>query len=174
MKKAICAIFCFAVVFCVFPVTAFAGDFSDRAIVVFQELKKLNEESAAAFMSGDTNFQKEKGQLLADRKNEYSGILKKLPGEYCADPQIDLLREFMKTLIGTTDEYPTYVFAELYTCDPDRVTKEILLLEPEDKRKIYDDLEWGFKNIKYKVESRPDYKELKDKLGDLKSTVRGK
>jgi len=172
MKKTICTIFCFTVVFYIFTVTTFANDFSNRAISVFQELKKLDEESRAAFMSGDSNFQKEKGPLLAAKKDEFTSILKSLPREYCADPQMDLLREFIKALVGTTDEYPTYVFAELYACDPDRVTKEILSLTPEDQRKICDDLDWGFKNITYKVESLPNYKELKEKLNNLKSMIR--
>jgi hypothetical protein len=172
MKKTICAIFCFTVVFYIFPVTTFANDFSNRAISVFQELRKLDEESRAAFMSGDRNFQKEKGQLLAAKKDEFTSILKSLPKEYCADPQMDLLREFIKTLISTTDEYPTYVFAELYACDPDTVTKEILSLTPEDQNKIVENLNWGFKNITYKIESLPNYKELKEKLNNLKSMIR--
>lgn len=156
----------------ILPVTTFANDFSNRAISVFQELRKLDEESRAAFMSGDRNFQKEKGQLLADKKEEFTGILKSLPKEYCADPQMDLLREFIKTLIGTNDEYPTYVFAELYSCDPDRVIKEILSITLEDQKKIVENLDWGFKNITYKVESLPNYKELKEKLNNLKIMIR--
>jgi hypothetical protein len=84
------------------------------------------------------------------------------------------LREFIKTLIGTTDEYPTYVFAELYACDPDRVIKEILSLSSEDQKKICENLDWGFKNITYKIESLPNYNELKEKLNNLKSIVRKK
>ncbi len=174
MKKTICTIFCLTVLFYILPVISFANDFSANAISVFQRLSKLDEESRAAFMSGDTNFSKEKGPLLAATKDEYSKILKSLPGEYCADPQEDLLKEFIKTLFGTSDEYPTYVFAELYACDPDTVIKEILALQAENKIKIFDDLDWGFKNIKYKVESLPNYKELKEKLKNLKKTIRGK
>ena len=172
MKKMICTLFCFAVVFYIFPVTAFANDFSNRAISAFQEYSTLNNESRAAFLSGDRASLKEKGKLLDNLKdNEISDILKSLPGEYCAEPQEDLLREFIKTLISLTDEYPTYVFAELYACDPDRVTKEILSLKPDDKRKIIYDLDWGFKNITYKIGSLPNYKELKEKLNNLKSMI---
>ena len=174
MKKAMCTIFCLTVLFYIFPVTAYENDFSDNAITVFQELRKLDEESRAAFMSGNRDFQKEKGELLTATKDKYNKILKSLPGEYCADPQENLLKGFIQTLIGSNDEYPTYVFAELYACDPGKVEKEILSLEPEPKRKIFDDLEWGFKNIKYKIESLPNYNELKEKLKNLKSTIRGK
>lgn len=174
MKKTICTIFYFTVVFYIFSVTAFANEFSSKAISVFHEYLKLNNEWSAAFLSGDSAVQREKGKLLAVKKDEYTKILKSLPGEYCADPQIDLLREFIKTLIGTTDEYPTYVFAELYACDPDRVEKETLSLAPEDKRKIFYDLEWGFKNITYKIETHPNYKELTERLKKLKSTILGK
>ena len=174
MKKTIFTIFCFAVVFYIFQVTAFANDFSDRAISVFQELRKLDEESRAAFMSGDRNFNKEKGPLLAAKKEEFTDILKSLPKEYCTAPQMDLLKAYIKTLISITDEYPTYVFAELYSCDPDTVIKEILAQPTEDQKKLCDDLNYGFKNIAYKVESLPNYKELKEKLNNLKSLVRGK
>ena len=121
-------------------------------------------------------MQREKGKLLAEHKdNEYAYILKSLPEEYCADPQVDVLNELMKTLIGTAnsgDEYPMYVFAELYACDPDRVTKEILSLTPEDQQLIVENLDYGFKNITYKVESLPNYKQLIKKLKNLKSMVR--
>ena len=168
MKKTISTIFCLTVVFYILPITAFSNDFSNRAISVFQEYKKANEEWSSAFLSGDSDLQKEKGKLLTAREKEYNKILKTLPKEYCAAPQTDLLREFIKTLIGTTDEYPTYVFAELYSCDPDRVTKEIQSLKPEDQIKIVENLSWGFKNIKYKVESLPNYQELVENLNKLK------
>lgn len=172
MKRLASTIFYFMVVFYIFPVTAFANDFSDNAISVFQELRKLNEESRAAFMSGDMNFQKEKGELLTTKKDQFNKILKSLPDEYCSNPQEDLLKEYIKTLIDTTDEYPAYVFAELYACDPERIIKEIMALTPEDKRKISDDLVYGFKNITYKVESLPNYKELKGKLNKFKRKIR--
>lgn len=169
MKKTICTIFYFTVVCSFFQVTTFANDFSNRAVSVFQEYLKLDQESRTAFMSGDNNFQKEKGELLTTKKDEFTNILRSLPGEYCSNPQIDLLREFIKILINITDEYPTYVFAELYACDPDRVAKEILSLAPEDQRTIIENLDYGFKNITYKIETLPNYKELKKKLENLKS-----
>ncbi len=174
MKKAICTIFCFTVVFYIIQITTSANDFSDNAISVFQELRKLNEESRAAFMSGNNNFQKEKGPLLIAKKDEFTAILKTLPAEYCSGHQTDLLKEFIKTLINTNDEYPTYVFAELYACDPDTIIKEILSLTPEDQKKICEDLNYGFKNIAYKTESLPNFKELKGKLEDLKGKVRSR
>jgi hypothetical protein len=175
MKKAICTIFYVVVVLYIFPATAFANDFSDKAISTFQEYRKLNDEMRAAFMSGDSAVQKEKGKLLSDLEENFNNTVKSLPKEYCDDPQDDLLREFIKTLISVSEEYPTYVFAELYVCNPDRIAKEILSLTPEEnKRKIFDDLEWGFKNIAYKVESRPNYKELKKRLKNLKKEIHGK
>ena len=169
MKKNLCAVFCFTVIFCILPITAFSDDFSSKAISVFKKYRKASEESSAAFLSGDSAVQQEKGKLLTAQEEEFKKILKSLPDEYCADPQTDLLKEFIKTLIGINDEYPTYVFAELYSCDPDRVTKEIQSLKPEDQIKIVENLAWGFKNINYKVESLPNYKELVEKLDKIKS-----
>jgi hypothetical protein len=172
MKKTICTVFCFTVIFYIFPLTTFANDFSTRAISVFQEYRKLNDEVRASFLSGDSDVLREKGKLLETQKIEFTKILRSLPVEYCADPQIDLLREFIKTLIGTTDEYPTYVFAEIYACDTERITKEILSLAPEHKRKIVENLDWGFKIMTYKLELLPNYKELIEKLNSLKSMIR--
>ena len=176
MKKTICIIFFITVVFCNFSVTTYANDFHGRAISALQKMRKLSQEWSSAFLSGDSAMQREKGKLLAEHKdNEYAYILKSLPEEYCADPQVDVLKELMKTLIGTAnsgDEYPMYVFAELYACDPDRVTKEILSLTPEDQQLIVENLDYGFKNITYKVESLPNYKQLIKKLKNLKSMVR--
>jgi hypothetical protein len=172
MKKGICTLFCFMVVFFIFTANAFSSDYSSKAIPVFQELKKLDSEWGAAFMSGDAAAQKEKGKLLDAKKEEFTEILKTLSVEYCAAPQTDLLKEFIKTLVSITDEYPTYVFAELYACDPDNVTKEILALPLDDQKKICEDLNYGFKNITYKIEKLPNYKELKEKLDNLKKTIR--
>lgn len=168
MKKTMCAVFCFTVVFCILPITAFADDFSNKAISVFKEYRKASDEWSAAFLSGDSAVQKEKGKLLNAQEEEFKKILKSLPQEYCADPQTVLLKEFIKTLIGINDEYPTYVFAELYSCDPDGVTKEIQSLKPEDQIKIVENLTWGFKNITYKIESLPNYKELVENLDKIK------
>ena len=174
MKKTICTLFCFVVVFCIFSVTAVANDFNSKAISAFQKLQKLNDEWGAAFMSGDSAAQKEKGKLLTEHEKIFNNILKSLPEEYCADPQEDLLKEFIKTLINITDEYPSYVFAELYACNPDSVKNEILSLKLEDQRKIIENLDWGFKNITYKMKSLPNYNELKKELKRLKSKIRSK
>jgi len=172
MKKTTCTIFFITVVFYIFPLTTFASDFSDKAISAFQEYRKTNDEIRTAFLSGDSASLREKGDLLETHKDNFTKILRSLPGEYCADPQTDLLREFIRTLIGITDEYPTYVFAELYACDSERVIKEILSLAPEDQMKIVENLDWGFKIMTYKIESLPNYKELIKKLNNLKSMIR--
>lgn len=171
MRKSV-IVFCFMAVCCVFQVAAFAYGSSDKAISVFKEYRKLNSEMGAAFMSGDAAAQKEKGALLDVKKEEFDGILKTLAVDYCAAPKADLLKEYINTLISITDEYPTYVFAELFACDPESVTKEILALTPDDQKKICEDLTYGFKNIAYKIETRPDHKQLVEKLDSLKKTVR--
>ncbi|MBN1831650.1 MAG: hypothetical protein JW896_06010 [Deltaproteobacteria bacterium] len=174
MKKTIYTIFCFTMIFYIFPIITFASDFSDIAISAFQEYRKSSDALRTAFLSGDTASLKEKGELVETHKENFTKILRSLPGEYCADHQPDLLREFIKTLTGITDEYPTYVFAELYACDPDTVLKEIQSLTPEDQKKIVDDLDYGFKNITYKIESLPNYKELIKKLNKHKKMIRKK
>ncbi len=176
MKKTICILFGFMLVSYILSGTTFANDFNNRAISAFQKFRELNSEWSSAFLSGDSAAQREKGKLLADHKaHEFTYVLKALPEEYCADPQVDVLREFIKTILGTSssgDEYPLYVLAELYACDSDRVTKEILSLKPEEQPIIVENLNYGFKNITYKIESLPNYKELVEKLKNLKSMVR--
>lgn len=172
MKKSVCAVFCIMVVSCIFSVTAFAEDYNARAISALQKFRELNDQWSAAFLSGDNAVQKEKGKLLSEHKEgEFTYILKTLPEHYCAAPNLEVLREFMETIIGTSnsgDEYPTYVFAELYACDPDGVIKAILSLKPEDQKVIVENLDYGFKNITYKVKSLPDYEDLVKRLDDLK------
>ncbi len=176
MKNAVCALFCFTVVSFIFSATAFANDFGERAISVFQKYRTLNEAWTAAFLSQDNGSQGETGKLLTELENgEFAYILGALPEEYCADPQMDVLREFMKTLISTANsgsESPIYIFAELYACDPDGVKKGILALTSEEQNVIVENLDYGFKNITYKIESLPNYKDLVKKLDELKSAVR--
>ena len=176
MKKIICTIICMIIVSYIFPVKTFSNDYYNRAISAFQKFQKLNSEWSAAFLSGDSALQREKGKLLADHKdNEYAYILKTLPKEYCSDPQRDVLRELIQTLLSTSssgDEYPMYVFAELYACDPDGVSKEIRSLKPEDQEIIVENLDYGFKNISYKIESLPNYKQLIRDLNELKRMIR--
>lgn len=176
MKKMLGALFCMMVVSCIFSVTAFSGEFEDRAISAFQKFRELNEAWTTAFLSGDGAAQGEKGKLLAAHKDgELAYILKALPDKYCAGPRAEVLREFIKTIISTSnsgDEYPTYVFAELYACDPDGAVKEILSLTPDEQKVIVENLDYGCKNITYKIESRPDYGELVKKLDTLKNTIR--
>lgn len=176
MKKTACAFICLAVAAYIFSDAVLAEEYSGRAISAFQKFRKLNEEWRAAFLSGDSAAQKEKGKLLSDHKDgEFSLILNSLAGEYCADPQPDVLREFMKTVISTSssgDEYPTYVFAELYACTPDRVEKEILSLTSEERPVIVENLDYGMKNITYKIESLPNYTKLNEGLENLKRMVR--
>lgn len=171
MKKTICTVFCFIPILYIFPVTTFSSEFSDRAISAFQEYRKTNDEVRNAFLTGDMASLGEKGKLLETHKEKFTKILKSLPGEYCADPQTDLLKEFINILTSITDEYPTYVLAELFACDSNGVIKEIQSLAPEDQKKIVDDLSYGFKNVTYKIESLPNYKELTKKLNKLKSTI---
>jgi hypothetical protein len=172
MKRTVCTILCFAVVFCGFPIASFANDFTDEAVEAFQAYRKTNDEVRTAFLSGDTASLREKGDLLEAHKENFTKILKSLPEEYCADPQPDLLKEFIQILTGITDEYPTYVLAELYACDSDRVIEEIQSLTPEQQIKMVDDLDWGFKIMAYKIESLPNYKELTKELNNLKSATR--
>jgi hypothetical protein len=171
MKKTILTIFCITLVSTIFPVTSFASEFTDRAILAFQEYRQTNDEIRNAFLSGDMASLGEKRELLETRKENFTHILRSLPGEYCADPQADLLREFVNILTNITDEYPTYVLAELYACDSDTVINEIQSLAPEDQKKLVDDLSYGYKNITYKIESLPNYKELSKKLDKLKNTI---
>ena len=174
MKKITRTIFCITVALCIFPVAAFSNDFSEHATSIFQELLKLNREAGMAYKDRTmADFQKENGERMDYLNNvEVPKILNALPEEYCSEPQMDLLKEFMRTLIGVRDEYPSYVFGELYACDPDRIIKEIMSLPSEDRRTMYYNLDWGFKNIAYKVESLPNYSELVDKLENLGNVVR--
>ena len=172
MKRTVCAVVCFWVVSCIFSVPAFAEDFNARAVSAFQKFRTLSEAWTNAFLSGGGAGQGDVGKELTDHENnEFAFVLNALPEKYCAAPNKDVLNEFMKTLIATANsgsENPIYVFAELFACDPDGVTKGIMSLTPEEQKVIVENLDYGFKNIAYKVESMPDYKKVTGKLEKLK------
>lgn len=153
-----------------------AGDFSDDAISVFQKNRKLNNDFRAAVESGPPEEVRLKGKIITDySENEYTQILRALAKHYCADPRDHVLGEFVATLVhsaGSAYEYPRYVFAELYACEPDHVTEAIRALKPADQKLAVGDLNWGFLNITHgKNDTFPNYKNLAGRLDKLKREI---
>ncbi len=174
--KKIYGIFFFTIVFFICPYVSYVNDFSEKAILVFREQRKLNDEWIAAVKSGHNDLKNQKGELLqAHRENECTNILRSLEKEYCANPRNDLLKEFIETLINgwnSAYEYPDRVFAVLFACDPERLIKGIISLNSKDQKIICGDLDWGFRNITYKKEdSFPNFIKLTEKLNKLKSMI---
>ena len=110
--------------------------------------------------------------LEKHHESVYIPALRSLEKKFCSDPNVDVLDEFIATLIHTSNsasEYPSYVFARLFSCNPDLIENRIGLLNSNDKNSILVTLDWGFKNITYKKEGVfPNFNSLQSRLIALK------
>lgn len=167
---------CIIAAFFAISASALAGDFDDEAILVLQQHRKLNNEFLATVGSGHIEEQRLKRRALADhRENEYTGILRVLAERFCSSPRDEVLRELVATVVNTSNsayEYPSFVLARIFACEPDRVTEEILALKPEEQKSAVDDLDWGFQNITYgKSDTFADYDNLSGRLHQIKREI---
>lgn len=107
----------------------------------------------------------------AHRKSAYTPTLHSLEKKFCADPRLDVLDEFLATLLNTANsasEYPSFVFARLFSCQPDMIVNKILSLKVTEKSSVVNTLEWGFKNITYNKEDVfPNFQSLSDSLNKM-------
>ncbi len=151
---------------------AFAGDYAHDAKLVFIEHRKLNNDFLATVKSSDLEDHKlKRRKLVAHTETAYTVMLSSLEQQFCINPRTDVLDEFIATLVNTSnsaDEYPSLVFAGLFSCKPDLVVNMITLLVIDDKNTVRANLKWGFKNITYKKEGIfANYKVLLDKLNSI-------
>ena len=155
-----------------FSHVTFAGDYAIEAKLVFIEHRKLNNEFLATIGSVDIEVHKIKRKNLeAHSGSSYAAILATLENKFCLDPRIDVLDEFIITLLNTensADEYPSLVFTHLFSCQPDMIESKVLSLNGEDKKTIVNELTWGFDNLTHKNKSVfPNYQILSDRLSKM-------
>ncbi len=109
---------------------------------------------------------------------KYSSIIEILPGYYCETKDSAILELFISTIIadaGSANEMPSLVIGECYICKPNLVLTQVNNLKSAEQRKlIYDDIEWGL--INYYGANENEKSENKDfnRLKKLLETERKK
>ncbi len=155
-----------------FSPMALADDYADDAKRVFIEHRKLNNHFLASVKSNNLEDHKvQRSKLKVHSESAYMPTLKSLEKKFCLNPQIDVLDEFIATLVNTTNsanEYPSFVFASLFACEPELIVNKVNVLIPDDKKTVLASLKWGFKNITYKQQDKfANYQVLLDKLNTI-------
>lgn len=151
---------------------ALSADYAVKANFVFIEHRKLNSQFLATVGSDDIKDHKLKRMKLeAHSESVYAEMLRTLEKNFCLDPLIEVLDEFISTLLNTAnsaDELPSYVFAALFACQSDMVVNKLNSLNKDDRKSVVNTLEWGFENISYKKEDTfTNFQSLSNKLNKI-------
>jgi hypothetical protein len=68
----------------------------------------------------------------------------------CEKGDSEVLVGLFKVICSTSnsaDESPSWTLGGIFVCQPSLIEKEIARLKPEDRKQIYDTLEFGFENV---------------------------
>lgn len=165
----LCAIF-------LFPFNLSADTSRDEIIEVFRKYIELNTEFVKSVSEDNPThkyYDEYRPKTETYAENRFNPILKDAAKLICDENDVQLINEYLKVLINTTnsaDEYPSFVLGQIFICDPELFTAQYEKLRTDEKDIIYDTLEWGFKNVTWKKEDKiPNYKLLKTILDSLKS-----
>jgi hypothetical protein len=165
----LCAIF-------LFPFNLSADTSRDEIIKVFRKYIELNTEFVKSVKEDSPThkyYDEYRPKTETYAENTFNPILKDAVNKICDEKDVQLINEYFKVLISTTnsaDEYPSFVLGLMFICDPELFLAQYEKLRTKDKGIIYDTLDWGFKNVTWKKEDKiPDYKKLKAILDSLKS-----
>lgn len=168
----LCAIF-------LIPSISLADSSRDEIIKVFRKYIELNTEFVNSVRSDSPTHKyydeyRPKAETYAE--NTFNPILEGAKTIFCDKKDVQIITEYFKVLINTTnsaDEYPSFVLGEMFICDSELFLIQYEKLKIEEKSIIYDTLEWGFSNVTWKKEDKiPDFKKLKGILNSLKSKTR--
>lgn len=161
-----------SIILLIFSPITLAIDYAVETNSVFIEHRRLNNQFIASVESGDIEGSRLKRSMVeAHRKSAYTPTLHSLEKKFCADPRLDVLDEFLATLLNTANsasEYPSFVFARLFSCQPDMIVNKIISLKVTEKSSVVNTLKWGFKNITYNKEDVfPNFQSLSDSLNKM-------
>jgi hypothetical protein len=112
---------------------------------------KLATDFYNAWKSKDSAAHKKTVKLLEEYGElKYSSIIEILPGYYCETKDSTILQLFISAILadaGSANETPSFVIGECYICKPSLVLTQIKNLKTAEQRKlIFDDIEWGLIN----------------------------
>ena len=129
----------------------------------------------AAYTSKNSELYKSTGVALEKHSDEsYSPILHSLSLYFCQTSDSVILQLFCSTVIadaGSANEVPSIALGECYICHSNLVLNQVKLIKNQNDRKlIYDDIEYGLINI-YDVpedgkSNNKEYLRLRKQLDD--------
>lgn len=149
-----------------------ATDLNTQVIPIFQKYKELNTEFLASIKKNDNKQKVKREEVENYMYKEYTQALNLLEKDYCSNPNEKVLKEFISTLISTSNsayEEPSFVLGTIYICQPNSIIEHVKALNTVNKKYIVNTLNFGFKSASYKKEKEiKDYTELVSKLSKLK------
>jgi hypothetical protein len=145
---------------------------NSQVIPVFQKYKELNTLFLESIKKNNNEQKAKREQVENYMYKEYTHALNLLKKGYCSNPNKKVLKEFISTLISTSNsayEEPSFTLGIIYICQPNSIIENVKALKIVNKKYIVDTLNFGFKNASYNKEKEiKDYAELVSKLAKLK------
>jgi len=153
-KRTICLIIFFALSL---SVSVFANDHKmsrQEVLDTFQRYIALNDDfiSSANTDKGKTGkpYKNLRKEVEDYAEGPFHNALSRAEEITCENGDEDVLSSLFKVIISisnSADESPAWTLGWIYVCQPSLVEKEIAKLKPEDRKQIYDNLEFGFENL---------------------------
>ena len=148
-------------------------DIRKEIISTFKKLVQLNEDFKSSVDSGvgksGRSYHDLRKEVESYGEDFFDSKLKIMKNTMCKNEDRELLTEFFNVLISienSANEYPRWILGDVYLCQPDLVVTVFKKLEKPHQRIIYNDLDFGFRNVTYNREI-PNYSKLKKKLESL-------
>lgn len=145
---------------------------NSQVIPVFQRYKELNTQFLESIKNNDNEQEIKRERVENYMYKEYTQALKLLKKDYCSNPNNKVLKEFISTLISTSNsayEEPSFTLGTIYICQPNLIIENVKALNAVDKKYILKTLNFGFKNASYNQEKEiKAYTKLVSKLDKLK------
>ena len=147
-------------------------DYRKEVIMIALDMRKRDEESVAkAEQSGDEELaHKKRANREQNVWNVYNPALSTFPDYFCENPDEAMVDLFFQTILVTqnsANEIPSYTLGEMYLCNPDFILKQIGTYEYDDEQTLVGALYWGFENVVYDMDPKPENVE------DLKKRING-
>ena len=120
----------------------------------FQQYITLNDDFLSSVKTGKGNSGKSYKDLRKEVEDYADGpfhnALSSAEEITCDKGDKAVMSSLFKVIISTSnsaDESPAWTLGGIYVCQPSLVEKEIARLNSEDRKQIYDSLEFGFENV---------------------------
>jgi hypothetical protein len=167
------------ILFALYPSTVYPKDSKSRVIKTFHEYVQLNDIFIASVpKESPSNIMHRDLRQAVERYGEdvFNPILAEAVNLFCINKDLKLLSEYFQVIIRTTnsaDEYPSYILGKMFICRTTLFSDLYKKLSIDEKKIIYESVDWGFKNITYQKENEvSEYTVLKQKLENLKILIK--